>query len=174
MSRATDPANDIRPDFPKLRQAAHDARELLGQLTNATLGTCREKGGCFEREERRTEGLRDGVVQRSYSLYDPERLCRSCRAYWFTEMAALSLEHMTRGERQIAAAEGRELEVAIKADRLRDFVSSPAAEVLIDPDKYPPEVRQRARALARQVINEHRDKRDHHASVVAFLSDVVR
>lgn len=179
-----------RPNFNKLRQAAFDARELASRLfvSDDVTGACHEVrqggGSCVETEGRRLKGypkLPDGATLRGYQYHDPERLCNACRAHWFAERAAQALEARVVAERRIAIDEGREHEVTLDADRLCRIVDGstaaqmgPLAEVLIDPDKHGPEVRGRARRVVDALIKQHSDKRDAHANVVAFLTDVVR
>jgi hypothetical protein len=167
-----------RPIFSKLRQAAYDARELADRLFRSEVtGSCAEQR-CLSREEKRLAGhptLADGATRRGFAHYDPWRLCQSCRPYWHAELAAHALETLVVREQQIACEEGHELEVTLSADRLADLIGDPLiAEVLIDPAKYPEEVRARAREVATERLQQHRTARDHHANVAALLDAVVR
>jgi hypothetical protein len=105
-----------RPDFPKLLKAAKDARDLAQRLfSNETTGQCHSLSyevNCLSRETARLKGypsLPDNSTLRSYSYFDPHKLCSSCLAYWYVEMAAQELARMVTLERHIAAEEGREL-----------------------------------------------------------------
>ena len=181
-------------DFSKLRQAAHDARELSNRLArNDTSGSCNElRHGakclvpcsephhgdrCLVREESRLKGypeLPPNSTRRGFQFYNPERLCRACRPYWFAEMAALSLEETVKGERLIAHHEGREQEVAIDVAKLRELVPDQWIEALIDPEKFSDTIIQSAHKIAGALRAQHHAQREHHAAAVALLDEVVR
>jgi hypothetical protein len=181
------------PDLLKLRRLTFDAHELAdGLLSDDATGPCEaievavgvfgdaKLERCIDREGKRLAGppsLPRGASGRGFSHYDPERLCHACRPYWFATMAVNTLEMLHKLERIRAREEGREIEASLSADRLRDLLDqddAPLAEVLVDPDKYPEEVRARAREAARELFRVHCDKRDHHANVAALLDAVVR
>lgn len=179
--------NATQLDFAKLKQAAHDARELANRcFHNDVTGMCTEQGGaaaekrppsCLEREEHRLKGypaLPSGATRRGFSFYDPEKLCRACRPYWFAEMAALALEESVKGERLIARDEGREQEVAIDADRLRELLPVRVAEALIAGARGASlDAWARAEEAAKAVRAEHEEARARHAAAVALLDAAV-
>jgi len=111
--------DNIYPDLDKLKDIAKQAREIASACFHEdTTGVCwnlrntnpmNPLKSCFEREEVRLKGtptLPDGATRRSYSMFDPERLCSSCLAYWHIEMGAQALHRLSLIEQQCAAERG--------------------------------------------------------------------
>lgn len=71
-------ANDLFVGDPPCQEQKHDSPS------------------CIRREGDR----KDGQSIRSFSDYDPTRMCLACRAYWYAEMAAQSLERLDALERR--------------------------------------------------------------------------
>lgn len=66
---------------------------------------CTEKERCIDREGKRTKGyptLPPHSTNRSWSYFDPGKLCNHCRPYWHAEMAANDLRMVARNAELIA------------------------------------------------------------------------
>lgn len=79
------------------------ARRLAQMLfTSETTGPCEDVGvgelRCLDRERR--VGARE---YRGFDSYRPDRMCSACRAYFFSERAAQTLEEIL-SEREVPAA----------------------------------------------------------------------
>lgn len=83
-------------DSSPLDALASRARQLANDLFGGPDSpACKEKPQtCLQRERARKVPCdhREGTVVRGFDAYDPDKLCLSCRAYWFAERAAQSLE----------------------------------------------------------------------------------
>ena len=63
--------------------------------------------GCLFREGKRLRGypqLPSGSLMRSWSMFDPAKLCNHCRPYWYAEMAADEMRRCAHFEAVDAAA----------------------------------------------------------------------
>ena len=106
-----------RPDLEKLHAAAREARALATRCFGAeTTGVCwnvrhnPETLPCCDRESKRLKGeptLPRDAIFRAYSMFNPEKLCGACLAYWHMEMGAQALEHLAVQEERIHAEEER-------------------------------------------------------------------
>lgn len=90
------------------RELADRARELSADL----FGTgCSQPAGnlsCVSAEQDRPLTRQENphnYTFRPFGMCDPDRLCASCRAYWFAEMAAQTLHRIACVERRRVAAE---------------------------------------------------------------------
>jgi hypothetical protein len=107
--------DNLYPDLNKLKDASKRARDLASECFRTdTTGACwnlrnlvnTPPKSCFQREQVRLKGypiLPDKSTMRSYSMFNPERLCSSCLAYWHIEMGAQALQHLSVVEQECAA-----------------------------------------------------------------------
>lgn len=86
----------------ELESAASTARQLANELFSQEVAVCvnQQKDGdlsCIQQEGRRAltrpEKAR-GWARRPFPYYDADRLCRSCRAYFYAELAAQTVHEM--------------------------------------------------------------------------------
>ena len=95
----------------KIEELGKIARDLASALysNDGELG-CSQPTPCLITEVERPltpAEKTEGFVRRPFYAYDTSRLCASCRAYWFAEMAAQQLHEMRGWQIRAEAEEGK-------------------------------------------------------------------
>lgn len=92
-----------------IHEQAKAARALAQDLFD---GPCNDVRGsnpsppCMSREEAR-EPFPTHHTRRGFDVFDAQNLCLSCRAYWYAEMAAQTLEREVKIKMMEEAESGR-------------------------------------------------------------------
>lgn len=76
----------------KISAIAEHVRMLCETLNGHEAFQCEEQNSCIQKEKARR--FRNGL--RPLQLFDTDRLCSPCRAYWFLSMAAVELDSLER------------------------------------------------------------------------------
>jgi hypothetical protein len=87
---------------------AKRTRDLANELFKSPPCSQMQAGGvsCLHSEDQRAltpAEKREGHVRRGFDMYDPARMCASCRAYWHVELAAQALERKAALDRYVEA-----------------------------------------------------------------------
>ena len=84
-----------RSGVEPIRKAAEELAEKLNRLPCENLKEAGEEGSCMKRErDRRWRGL---LRPTQYMLV--KKMCGSCAASWYAEMASMTLDSLARGLR---------------------------------------------------------------------------